>query len=388
MANKQNYYETLGVDKSASDEEIKSAYRRMAKKYHPDLNKEASAAEKFKEVNEAYEVLSDKTKRSNYDQYGDPNGASNFFRGGSSSGAGAGGFSGFSSSDFGEGFSFDDIFSMFGGGGFGSSRSNRASSAVKGQDIQVQITLTLKEATLGCQKDINITRVDTCSACSGTGAKGGTDYTTCSTCKGSGVVSYSETTLFGRVVRQGLCKDCNGTGKSIRNKCTECGGAGVKKVNKIVSINIPAGIENHQVITVRGSGNAGQRGGANGDLHIIVSIKEHKLFERDGCDLRLKVFVPFYLLLQGGDLEVPLIDGFTTLKIPELTQSNTVFKIKGKGVKVLNRNTYGDLIVTVVAESPKTLTKEEKKLLDSLAEKINPNSFARYKSYLKDLDNL
>ena len=384
MADKKNYYETLGVDKSASDDEIKSAYRRMAKKYHPDINKSADAPEKFKEVNEAYEVLSDKTKRSNYDQYGDPNGA-NFF-GGSGGAGGAGGFGGFSSGGF--DFNFDDIFSMFGGGGFGGKSSSRSSTAIKGQDIQVQITLSFVEAALGCKKDINITRIDNCTSCKGTGAKGGTDYTTCSTCNGSGVVSYSETTLFGRVVRQGICKDCNGTGKSIKNKCTDCGGSGTKKVNKTISLDIPAGIENHQVITVRGAGNAGVRGGANGDLHIIVSIKDHKLFERDGYDIKLKVFVPFYMLLKGGELDIPLLEGFTTLKIPELTQSNTVFKLKGKGIKHLNRSVYGDLIITLVAESPKSMTKDEKKMLDKLMDSMQESSFTRYKGYLKDIDNL
>ena len=382
MAANKNYYETLGVDKNATDDEIKSAYRKMAKKYHPDINKDADAPEKFKEVNEAYEVLSDKTKRSNYDQYGDPNGA-NFFGGG----AGGSGFSGFSSSGNFSEFNFDDIFNMF-GSGFGSRSSSGSATAIKGQDIQVQITLTFKEAALGCKKDINITRVDTCSACKGTGAKGGTEYTTCNTCKGSGVVSYTETTLFGRMVRQGICKDCNGTGKTIRVKCTECGGSGSKKVNKTVSINIPAGIENHQVITVRGAGNAGARGGANGDLHIIVNVKEQKLFERDGYDIKVKVYIPFYMLLKGCNLEIPLVDGTTTLKVPELTQSNTTFKLNGKGIKHLNRSAYGNLYITVIAESPKSMSREEKKKLDELIASMSDNNFTRYKAYLKDVDNL
>ena len=380
MAEKKNYYETLGVDKSASDDEIKSAYRRMAKKYHPDINKEAGASEKFKEINEAYEVLSDKTKKSNYDQYGDPNGG--FFGGNA---GGAGGFGGFSQGDFG-GFNFDDIFSMF-GGGFGKSTS-RASTASRGDDLQTQINISFKESALGCKKDINVTRVESCSECKGTGAKGGTEYTTCSTCGGSGIATYTETTLFGRMVRQGVCKECNGTGKKVKVKCTSCNGAGYKKVNKVISIDIPAGIDNHQVITVRGGGNAGLRGGSNGDLHIIVNVKNHKLLERDGYDLKLKVYLPFYTLLKGGSVDVPLVDGYTTLKIPELTQSNTIFKIKGKGLKYLNRNVYGDLIVTVVGESPKSLSKEEKKLLDSLINGMNDSNFTRYKSFLKDMDDL
>jgi len=378
MANKKNFYETLGVDKNASDDEIKSAYRRMAKKYHPDINKEEGAAEKFKEVNEAYEVLSDKTKRSNYDQYGDPNGG--FFGGN----GGTGGFSGFSQGDFG-GFNFDDIFSMF-GGGFG--KTSRSSSAVRGEDIQVQVNLSFKEAALGCKKDINVTKVESCSDCKGTGAKGGTEYTTCTACGGSGIATYTETTLFGRMVRQGVCKECSGTGKKIKTKCASCNGAGSKKVNKVVSIDIPAGIDNHQVITVRNGGNAGSRGGSNGDLHIIVNVKNHKLLEREGYDLKIKIFVPFYLLLKGGSIDVPLVDGCTTLKIPELTQSNTVFKIKGKGLKHLNRSAYGDLIVTLVGESPKSMSKEDKKVLDNLIKSMEDNTFARYKSYLKDMESL
>jgi len=190
------------------------------------------------------------------------------------------------------------------------------------------------------------------------------------------------------VVRQGICKECNGTGKKVKVRCAECGGSGTKKVNKTISINIPAGIENHQVITVRGAGNAGSRGGANGDLHIIVNIKEHKLFERDGYDVKLKVYVPFYMLLKGGELDIPLLQGITTLKVPELTQSGTIFKLKGKGIKHLNRNSYGDILVTLVAESPKPMSKEDKKHLDALIKSLEDNTFTRYKNYLKEMDNM
>ncbi len=373
----KNYYETLGVEKNASDEEIKSAYRKMAKKYHPDLNKDnPQAAEKFKEVNEAYECLSDKQKRSNYDQFGSATGPNpnDFFGGGG--GFGTGGFGG---------FGMDDLFNIFGGFG-GGSRS--ASAGVKGEDLQVQISLSFEEAVFGCKKDINVARVETCGKCNGTGAKNGKEYSSCSECNGTGTARYTENTMFGRVVRTGPCRACNGTGKIIREKCSECSGAGNKRVNSTISVNIPAGIDDGQVMTMRGKGNAGIRGGADGDLHIIVKVAKHKILQRDGYDLLLKLHLPFYTLLLGGEVEIPLPKGTTTLKIPELTQSNTVFKLKGKGIKNLNSSAMGNLIVTVVAESPKSLSKDEKKLLNELKDSLKDSDFPRYKAYTKDVENL
>lgn len=373
MANK-NYYDILGVDKNATPDEIKSAYRKQAKKYHPDLNpNNAEAAEKFKEVNEAYEVLSDATKKSNYDTYGSATGPNpNDFFGGN-----GGGFGGF---NFG---GMDDLFSMF--GGFG---NRSATTSVKGDDIQVKINISFTDAVFGITREINVTRIEECTKCSGTGAKNGTEYTKCSDCNGTGTARYTETSLFGRVIRTGPCSSCNGTGKIIREKCSECGGDGTKKVNAKISVNIPAGIDNGQVITMRGKGNAGYHGGQNGDLHIIVSVKEHPILVRDGYDLLLKVYVPFTTLLLGGEITIPLAKDVTTLKIPELTQSNTVFKLKGKGIKYLNSNNYGNLIVTIVGESPKNLSKEQKASIKKLAESFENNDFNRYKNYLKDLNDL
>ena len=376
MADK-NYYDILGVSKNASPDEIKSAYRKLAKKYHPDVNKEPGADEKFKEVNEAYECLSDPTKKSNYDQFG--------------SASGPQGFGGFGNGDFGgfEGFGgFEDLGDIFGNifGGFGG-RTAKATGA-RGEDLQVQITISFEEAVFGVKKDITLSRVESCSHCHGTGAKNGTEYTTCSECHGSGRVRYTENSFFGRVVREGVCKTCNGTGKEIREKCSECNGNGYKKVNSTISVNIPAGIDDGQVMTMRGKGNCGKRGGEDGDLHIIVKVKEHKILVRDGYDLTLKLYVPFYTLLLGGEIKIPLPKGTTTLTIPELTQSNTIFKLKGKGIKHLNKENYGNLIVTVIAETPKTLSKNDKKALEELKKSIKTDNFTRYKDYQKNINNL
>lgn len=374
MANNKDYYETLGVNKNASADEIKSEYRKLAKKYHPDLNKDnPEAAEKFKEVNEAYECLGDEQKRKNYDQFGSADGNQGF-----------NGFGGFGNGGgFGGSFNMDDIFNMF--SGFGSSNANMG---MQGEDLQIQLNLSFEEAVFGCTKTFNINRVESCSKCNGTGAKNGTEFTTCSDCNGTGTARYAENTLFGRVVKTGPCRHCNGTGKIIKESCSECGGSGKKRVNAQVSVNVPAGIDDGQVITMRGKGNAGSRGGANGDLHIIVKVASHKILVRDGYDLTLKLYLPFYTLLLGGEVEIPLPKGTTTLKIPELTQSNTVFKLKGKGIKNLNSSAVGNLIVTVVAETPKKLSRDEKEMLAKLKDSLGDDNFARYKNYKKDISSL
>lgn len=378
MANK-DYYKILGVEKSASEDEIKSAYRTLAKKYHPDINKSSDAGEKFKEVNEAYGVLSDKTKRSNYDQFGSADGNPNDFFRNFNSGQGQG-FGGNFDFDFG---GFDDLFNMFGGFGGG---GTRASQAVRGDDIQVQVNLSFSEAVLGCTKKITIPKVESCDHCGGTGAKGGTQFSTCGECDGKGQVRYTENSIFGRIVKTGICKTCNGTGKIIKEKCSVCSGNGYSKVQKTLNVKIPAGIDNGRVITIRGGGNAGIRGGADGDLHIIPNVSAHKLLMRENYDLLLKIYLPFTTLLVGGEVEIPLVDGSgTTIKIPELTQSNTVFKLKGKGVKYLDRNTYGDLIVTVIGESPKSLSRDEKDMLKKLGAKLEDSSYLRYSKYIKDM---
>lgn len=372
MAEKRNYYDVLGVEKNASADDIKSAYRKLAKKYHPDLNPGNKEAEKnFKEINEAYEVLSDDKKRSNYDQFGSAEGNPNFgdfFRGGNS------GFSGFS--DFGD--IFGDIFSAFGGG-----RNSR--SIERGEDIDIALNISFEESAFGVTKDILIPKIEKCATCSGTGAKNGKEFTQCSTCRGTGRVRYTQQTLFGTTIQEGPCKECNGTGRIVKEKCTECSGKGYKKVSKTIRVRVPAGIDNGQTITMRGEGNAPIRQGVNGDLHIRVNVAQHKVLVRDGYDLLLELYIPFTLALLGGKVSIPTINGNIEAEIKELTQSGTVMRFKNKGMKVLNRESYGDLIVTIKTEAPKSIDKKTKELLKQISEQIPQNSYSKYENYLKKI---
>ncbi len=374
MANK-DYYSVLGVDKNASEDEIKSAYRRLAKKYHPDLNKTPEAAEKFKEINEAYSVLGDAKKRANYDQFGSADG--NPF------GAGGGASGGFS--DFfggGGGFSdiFSDIFSAFGGSGRAESRGRE-----RGQDIITAINLTFEEACFGCEKNITIGKLDKCSSCKGTGAKDGREFSICPECNGTGRVRYQQNTLFGTTIREAGCPKCNGTGKIIKEKCSSCNGKGVIRTNKTITVKFPAGIDNGQTLRMRGEGNAPAGSGVNGDLNIKVSVSPHKILVRKGSDLYMDLYIPFTTAILGGKVDIPTLDGTYSLNIPELTASGTVIRLKNKGVKELNRDVHGDLLVTVKAEMPKSLDKQEKAKLQELAKDIGENSYTKYTNYLKKM---
>lgn len=375
MAEKRNYYDVLGVDKGASADDVKSAYRKLAKKYHPDLNQgDKEAEKKFKEVNEAYEVLSDDKKRSNYDQFGSAEGNPNFgdfFRG---AGQNAGGFGGFG--DFGD--IFGDIFSAFGGGG-------RARSVERGEDIDIAINISFEESAFGVSKDILIPKIEKCGGCSGTGAKNGKEFTQCSTCRGTGRVRYAQQTLFGTTIQDAPCKECNGTGRIVKEKCSECGGKGYKKISKTIRVKVPAGIAGGQTITMRGEGNAPIRQGTSGDLHIHVNVAQHKVLVREGFDLYLELYIPFTLALLGGKVTIPTINGNIETEIKELTQSGTVMRFKNKGMKILNRESYGDLIVTIKTEAPKSIDKKTKELLKQVDEQISQSNYSKYESYLKKI---
>ena len=376
--NKRDYYEILGVEKGASDDELKRAYRKLAKQYHPDMNPGNAEAElKFKEVNEAYEVLSDSEKREKYDRYGhaafDPS---------SGGGAGFGGFGG-----FGGGFDFGDIFSSIFGGGGGGSRGSR-SNAIDGDDISVRITITFEEAVFGCKKEISFARIEGCSECGSTGAAKGTKPDTCTTCNGSGSVRVKQNMGFGFMETQRACNNCRGTGKIIKTPCKNCNGKGFIKINKRMEVTIPAGIDSEQRIILRGQGSAGRNGGANGDLCIYVRVLPHDIFERDGDNLYCEVPISFAEAALGAEIDIPIIGGKTEkFTIPEGTQTDTSFTLKGKGVANVNSKRKGDLILTVNVETPKNLTSKQKELLSAFASSLGENNTGKKQGFFKKMFN-
>ena len=369
MAEKRDYYEVLGVNKGATGDEIKKAFRKMSKKYHPDLNPgDKVAEENFKEVNEAYQVLSDDEKRQRYDQFGHAGVDGN-------AGFGGGGFNGFDMGDLGD--IFGDFFGGFGGGG-----RTRRNGPRRGSDLSEYISLTFMEAAFGCKKKINITKTEKCDECNGTGAKKGTEPITCSQCNGSGQVQQRRQTMFGfsNVITE--CPSCHGKGKIIKEACPSCRGMGSVRKNKNIEVNIPAGIDNDQVMRIGGAGNSGVNGGPNGDLQLIIRVKPDDLFKRDGFDVNVTFPVSFVQATLGATLKVPTIHGVVEYELPEGTQPNTRFRLRGKGIPVLNGRGNGDEYVTVTVEIPKNLSSEQKELLrkfdtdcnyakkDSFAEKM------------------
>lgn len=382
----KDYYGLLGVSKTASDEEIKSAYRKLAKKYHPDLYSTASdaekkaAEEKFKEINHAYSVLSDPDKRAAFDAYGDENGPV----GGQGGGAGFGGFGGFGGGSRGGGFGFDmdDIFStIFSGFGGGRSSGARGNAPQRGSDIRVGMTLTFEEAAFGVQKKVSVRRTETCSDCNGTGAKPGTGTKVCSNCHGSGQVTHTQNTPFGQFSSTGVCPVCKGKGKIVTDPCKTCGGMGRTEKVREITVNIPAGIDNGQTITYTGEGNAGRGGGERGSLIVEIAVRPHKLFKRNGSDLQLELPLTIAEAALGCTVVVPTLKNTQELKIPEGTQSGTVFKIKGGGIKKLRSQDSGDLFVKVIVEVPKSLTREQKDLLRKLDADFDLKQFPRKKEY-------
>lgn len=380
----KDYYKTLGVDKNASDDELKSAYRRLAKQYHPDINKTPEAEVKFKEINEAYDVLSDKTKRANYDRFGTAEPGAQGFGGGAGGAGGFGGGSGFGGfSDFGfSGFGgFEDILNgMFGGG-------SRAQAQKVGADIDVRMNLSFSEAVFGCKKKINVTRSKKCTACGGTGAKSSADIETCKTCGGSGQVRQMQSTLFGKMSTITTCPNCGGTGKVIKNACSSCGGRGTVRTSETIEVEVPAGINNGQTMTYQGKGETAKNGMA-GDLNIVISVAEHPLLKRKDNDLYITVSVPYLTCVLGGAVKVPLTSGSFMFNIPECTQPGKVFKERGKGVKMLNKAGYGDLYIKIDAEFPKNLSRDEKRVLSELEKNTNLSAYEKTKQYNNTLNQL
>ncbi|SCJ39556.1 Heat shock protein J [uncultured Flavonifractor sp.] len=354
---KRDYYEVLGVSKGASDDEIKKAYRKMAKQYHPDLNPGDKTAEaKFKEVNEAYEVLSDKEKRSRYDQFGHAGVDPNF-------GAGAGGpFGGFSGADFGD-IDLGDIFGSFFGGGFGGGSSSRRNGPMKGDTLRAGVTITFEEAAFGCEKEIILNREETCETCHGSGCEPGTTAEICPNCRGTGTVRIQRGGGAFTFATTASCPKCNGTGKIIHQPCKTCNGSGSVRKQRKITVKIPAGIDNGQAVSLRGQGGAGRNGGPAGDLIISVTVRPHAFFKRDGTSVYLEQPVSFLQATLGAELEIPTIDGKVKWTLPEGTQPGTTFRLRGKGIPSINGRGRGDQFVTVQVQVPKNLTREQKEAL-------------------------
>ena len=376
MAEKRDYYEVLGVDKSASKDDIKKAYRQAAKKYHPDLNKDnpEAAAEKFKEVNEAYEVLSDDQKKAAYDAYGhagvDPNAGFG--------GANAGGF----------GFDMGDIFDSFFGGGFGGGGRRSQNGPRRGNDIQQVVELSFKEAAFGCKKDITVLRVEQCDDCGGSGCAAGSKPETCPTCHGTGQIKQTQRTPLGNFVTQRTCSACGGKGTIIKNPCQKCSGKGRVRRKATITVDIPAGIDEGQSVSIREGGDRGAMGGPAGDLFVTVKIKKHDFFRRNGTTVLCEIPITFVQATLGCEIDVPTIDGYEKLKIPEGTQTDSVFKLKGKGIPSLRGLGRGDMQVKVKVEVPKNLSQRQKDLLREFDKEVSGNCYKQNKSFLEKLKEL
>ena len=374
MAEKKDYYEILGVGKNATDDELKKAFRKKAKQWHPDANpdnkKEAEA--KFKEVNEAYEVLSNPQKRQMYDQFGTADPQQAGFGGGPF--GGGNGYYSYSTSDFGDFGDLGDIFSSFFGGGFGGQRQNsrKNNGPRKGEDLNLSIDISFEESFLGVEKEIIVTRQETCGFCNGTGAKKGTNPIKCPTCNGTGNVTSFQNTILGRVQTRRTCSDCRGTGEIIKEPCENCKGRGTVRKTPKVKIKIPAGINDNQTVVLRGEGNPGIKGGPAGDLYITVRVKKSSIFKREGNNVYCDIPVTITQATLGAELEIPMVDGSKEkYRIPEATQTGTQFTIRAKGFKSINSSLQGNFIFRVVVQTPKKLSKEQRELLVQLAKTMN-----------------
>ncbi|MBR0542707.1 MAG: molecular chaperone DnaJ [Clostridia bacterium] len=363
MAEKRDYYEVLGVDRNATEDEIKKAYRQTAKKYHPDLHPgDKQAEEKFKEANEAYEVLSDAEKKARYDQFGHAGVDPNY-------GAGQGGYSaGFGGMDF----DLGDIFSSFFGGGFGGGRSN-PNAPQRGSDTQASVTISFEEAAKGCKRTVETMKIDVCDECHGSGCAAGSSPKTCPDCHGSGHVTAQQRTPFGVIQTQKTCSRCNGRGTVIDNPCKKCHGAGRVRKPSSIEISIPAGIDDRQVINARGQGNKGVNGGPAGDLRVVVNVRPHPIFEREGYNVWVEMHISYPEAVLGCELEVPTIDGKVKYNVPAGTQSGDVFKLRNKGIQTLNNRGRGDELVRVIVDIPKKVTEKQKQLILELSKELGTN---------------
>lgn len=373
MADKRDYYEVLGVDKSASAEDIKKAYRQLAKKYHPDLNPgNKEAEEKFKEVNEAYEVLSDADKKARYDQFG---------HAGVDPSYGGGGYGGGFSGGFGDMGDISDIFNSFFGGGFSSSGRSNPNAPRRGQDIQTNININFMDACFGKEVEVSINRMEKCPDCNGTGVAAGSSAETCPDCHGTGQIKVTQRTPFGMISQQKPCTRCGGKGKIINNPCPKCRGNGRYTAAKKIKVSVPAGIDDGQTLQVSGQGHAGINGGPNGDLHVTVSVRPDPIFERDGYDIHTEVPITYTQAVLGDEITVPTIDGKVKYTVPEGTQNGTIFRFKGKGVKKLNSSSRGDQYVHVYIEVPKNLSKKQKDMLKEFESTMTDENYNKRKSF-------
>ncbi|MDY3239167.1 MAG: molecular chaperone DnaJ [Anaerovoracaceae bacterium] len=383
MAEKRDYYEVLGLKKGASDDEIKKAFRKMAMKYHPDKNPgNKEAEEKFKEINEAYSVLSDPDKKSKYDRFGfagvDPN-----------AGGGFGGGSGFGG--FGGAGGFEDIFDMFGGmfgGGFGGGQQRRNNGPKKGRDLQKAITITFEEAAFGCKKELEINKYVACPTCKGEGTKPGTSKKTCPKCGGSGQISQMQRTPFGQFQSVTQCDQCGGTGQINETPCEDCRGTGKVRKTVKISVDIPGGVDNESVIPIRSQGEPGVNGGPNGDLYIVISVKPHKVFKRNGSDLYLDIPISFDQAALGAEIIVPTLEGKVSYKVPAGTQPGTTFRLKGKGVRNLRNDRMGDLYVKVNLEVPTKLNHKQKKAIEEMGKAVTEDCYQKKSTFADKMREL
>jgi len=378
LPDKRDYYEVLGVQKGCSDDELKKAYRKLAKQYHPDLNPGDQEAEaKFKEVNEAYEVLSDSAKRARYDQFGHAGVDPSYGAGG---GAGGPGF---------EGFDMGDIFDSFFGGGFGGfgggTRARNPNGPIRGNDVNINLTISFMEAAKGCQKEITFQRLERCDTCGGTGAAAGTSPETCPDCHGTGQVRVQQRTPFGVIQTTRACQRCGGKGKVIKTPCVSCNGMGRLRYTRKKTVDIPAGIDDRQTFTIPGEGDHGMNSGPSGNLNVTVSVRPDPLFERDGFNILCEVPLTFVQAALGDEVVVPTIDGKVKYTVPEGTQPGTVFRLRNKGIPYVNGRGRGDQYVTVVLEVPKNLDRRQKQALRDFEAATSEKNYEKRKSFFDKL---